>query len=199
MCPPTSPAASPPLRSPSVSAHPLRHSPSTSPQQRSTAAARLSRLMHSSASPHCSAGHACFLPSHAANASHFSRPPSSPLLCSALPRGAACQSPHPRPRRPQRRRPPTPFTSSQSAEPRRNPSPCSSPCSKFLHQAPAPGQPVMPRQSGTLTELDAAPYTCDPAANTRCTRRRGVAQPGRAPGSGPGGRRFESSLPDHLP
>jgi hypothetical protein len=27
---------------------------------------------------------------------------------------------------------------------------------------------------------------------------RGVAQPGRAPGSGPGGRRFESSLPDHL-
>src|SRR5215472_15234913 len=27
---------------------------------------------------------------------------------------------------------------------------------------------------------------------------RGVAQPGRAPGSGPGGRRFKSSLPDHL-
>src|SRR5579859_2038768 len=27
-------------------------------------------------------------------------------------------------------------------------------------------------------------------------RRRGVAQPGRAPGSGPGGRRFKSSLPD---
>src|SRR3954452_6212569 len=26
--------------------------------------------------------------------------------------------------------------------------------------------------------------------------RRGVAQPGRAPGSGPGGRRFESCLPD---
>ena len=26
---------------------------------------------------------------------------------------------------------------------------------------------------------------------------RGVAQPGRAPGSGPGGRRVESSLPDH--
>jgi hypothetical protein len=25
---------------------------------------------------------------------------------------------------------------------------------------------------------------------------RGVAQPGRAPGSGPGGRRFKSSLPD---
>src|ERR1700734_1697719 len=29
-----------------------------------------------------------------------------------------------------------------------------------------------------------------------CPRRRGVAQPGRAPGSGPGGRRFKSSLPD---
>src|SRR5438876_10122692 len=27
-------------------------------------------------------------------------------------------------------------------------------------------------------------------------RCRGVAQPGRAPGSGPGGRRFKSSLPD---
>ena len=29
------------------------------------------------------------------------------------------------------------------------------------------------------------------------TESRGVAQPGRAPGSGPGGRRFKSSLPDH--
>lgn len=28
--------------------------------------------------------------------------------------------------------------------------------------------------------------------------RRGVAQPGRAPGSGPGGRRFKSSLPDQF-
>src|SRR5579859_4997237 len=28
--------------------------------------------------------------------------------------------------------------------------------------------------------------------------RRGVAQPGRAPGSGPGGRRFKSSLPDQI-
>src|SRR5580704_2486089 len=27
---------------------------------------------------------------------------------------------------------------------------------------------------------------------------RGVAQPGRAPGSGPGGRRFKSSLPDQI-
>ena len=30
-----------------------------------------------------------------------------------------------------------------------------------------------------------------------CGKCRGVAQPGRAPGSGPGGRRFKSSLPDH--
>lgn len=30
-------------------------------------------------------------------------------------------------------------------------------------------------------------------------RRRGVAQAGSAPGLGPGGRRFESCLPDHIP
>ena len=34
---------------------------------------------------------------------------------------------------------------------------------------------------------------CSRIANNVC---RGVAQPGRAPGSGPGGRRFKSSLPD---
>src|SRR2546421_4406314 len=32
----------------------------------------------------------------------------------------------------------------------------------------------------------------------RLRHRRGVAQPGRAPGSGPGGRRFKSSLPDQF-
>jgi hypothetical protein len=32
----------------------------------------------------------------------------------------------------------------------------------------------------------------------RSQQRRGVAQPGRAPGSGPGGRRFKSSLPDQF-
>src|SRR5206468_2791350 len=32
--------------------------------------------------------------------------------------------------------------------------------------------------------------------SVRVVSRRGVAQPGRAPGSGPGGRRFKSSLPD---
>src|SRR5437762_4247325 len=36
---------------------------------------------------------------------------------------------------------------------------------------------------------------CKPGTRTIC---RGVAQPGRAPGSGPGGRRFKSSLPDHI-
>jgi hypothetical protein len=34
---------------------------------------------------------------------------------------------------------------------------------------------------------------CSRMKGTNC---RGVAQPGRAPGSGPGGRRFKSSLPD---
>src|SRR5271165_1283214 len=38
----------------------------------------------------------------------------------------------------------------------------------------------------------AAPQRYAPATHVR-----GVAQPGRAPGSGPGGRRFKSSLPDH--
>src|SRR5512146_873894 len=37
-----------------------------------------------------------------------------------------------------------------------------------------------------LTYARNVPFSC-----------RGVAQPGRAPGSGPGGRRFKSSLPDH--
>jgi hypothetical protein len=34
------------------------------------------------------------------------------------------------------------------------------------------------------------------ASSSRPQPSRGVAQPGRAPGSGPGGRRFKSSLPD---
>ena len=41
-------------------------------------------------------------------------------------------------------------------------------------------------------------YTPLRAASPRRLSRRGVAQPGRAPGSGPGGRRFKSSLPDHF-
>src|SRR5213594_446775 len=39
-----------------------------------------------------------------------------------------------------------------------------------------------------------APFSI--AVSTPWKRCRGVAQPGRAPGSGPGGRRFKSSLPD---
>ena len=38
----------------------------------------------------------------------------------------------------------------------------------------------------------------DPEDASKRWNVRGVAQPGRAPGSGPGGRRFKSSLPDHL-
>ena len=41
-------------------------------------------------------------------------------------------------------------------------------------------------------------YGCVRAGKTLQLKIRGVAQPGRAPGSGPGGRRFESSRPDHL-
>ncbi len=37
-----------------------------------------------------------------------------------------------------------------------------------------------------------------PVIAFRFHQRRGVAQPGRAPGSGPGGRRFKSSLPDQF-
>jgi hypothetical protein len=38
---------------------------------------------------------------------------------------------------------------------------------------------------------------CSPSDPNVLPQCRGVAQPGRAPGSGPGGRRFKSSLPDH--
>ena len=50
---------------------------------------------------------------------------------------------------------------------------------------------------------DKAPFRGEKSARQRpmntqfATHVRGVAQPGRAPGSGPGGRRFKSSLPDH--
>ena len=43
---------------------------------------------------------------------------------------------------------------------------------------------------GSARDLSARKHSFQPQV-------RGVAQPGRAPGSGPGGRRFESSLPDH--
>ncbi len=44
--------------------------------------------------------------------------------------------------------------------------------------------------------LGASLRCCPSFRISRRCYRRGVAQPGRAPGSGPGGRRFKSSLPD---
>ncbi len=52
------------------------------------------------------------------------------------------------------------------------------------------------RESDGTTELVC--YNGHGADSALQPVRRGVAQPGRAPGSGPGGRRFKSSLPDHL-
>ncbi len=51
------------------------------------------------------------------------------------------------------------------------------------------------RQDAIISKYSAVSRDADPAASMHS---RGVAQPGRAPGSGPGGRRFKSSLPDHL-
>src|SRR5487761_1206819 len=59
--------------------------------------------------------------------------------------------------------------------------------------------PSASSDSVTLLKASAArifPARAPPHSN-HCSFR-GVAQPGRAPGSGPGGRRFKSSLPDHL-
>src|ERR1035438_10579905 len=50
-------------------------------------------------------------------------------------------------------------------------------------------------QNVILFELQ-SPWRSSRGRNSAVSR--GVAQPGRAPGSGPGGRRFKSSLPDHL-
>ncbi len=51
-------------------------------------------------------------------------------------------------------------------------------------------------QSGSTHPMRATCVTALQPTEHSCIR--GVAQPGRAPGSGPGGRRFESSRPDHL-
>src|SRR5580658_9210675 len=45
-------------------------------------------------------------------------------------------------------------------------------------------------------KLRSKPVRAECSKIGRLTTSRGVAQPGRAPGSGPGGRRFKSSLPD---
>ena len=54
--------------------------------------------------------------------------------------------------------------------------------------------------SGTLNQAHSRGQNAPGSAPSirSATHVRGVAQPGRAPGSGPGGRRFKSSLPDHL-
>src|SRR5207253_1570475 len=46
--------------------------------------------------------------------------------------------------------------------------------------------------------IDGLGPSCYFLAPSRGIKFRGVAQPGRAPGSGPGGRRFKSCLPDQL-
>ena len=50
------------------------------------------------------------------------------------------------------------------------------------------------RSSAKLTPVSNALSLPDTSGSA--VQSRGVAQPGRAPGSGPGGRRFKSSLPD---
>jgi hypothetical protein len=60
-----------------------------------------------------------------------------------------------------------------------------------------------PRMIGDLSDPGAIifVYVCSFKARripSAPRNRRGVAQPGRAPGSGPGGRRFKSSLPDQF-
>src|SRR3984885_4842855 len=54
--------------------------------------------------------------------------------------------------------------------------------------------------NGSALESSCHPYQDDGTGRSTQSKSvdRGVAQPGRAPGSGPGGRRFESSLPDHF-
>jgi hypothetical protein len=56
-----------------------------------------------------------------------------------------------------------------------------------------------PLDSATLIQAQSRGQTrqAAPQRYAPATHVRGVAQPGRAPGSGPGGRRFKSSLPDH--
>src|ERR1035437_6222118 len=69
-----------------------------------------------------------------------------------------------------------------------------------IRNEPEAGRP--PRNtldSATLVQAQSRGQTrqAAPQGYAPATQVRGVAQPGRAPGSGPGGRRFESSLPDH--
>ena len=61
--------------------------------------------------------------------------------------------------------------------------------------APTSNEPEGPAQH-TLFCYNSVVAATNSILPVRRTSSRGVAQPGRAPGSGPGGRRFKSSLPD---
>src|SRR5260370_4034583 len=62
--------------------------------------------------------------------------------------------------------------------------------SACLRASPTKKESSVIRWTWTGTTLSGEQQDRDPT-------RRGVAQPGSAPGSGPGGRRFKSSRPDH--
>jgi hypothetical protein len=68
-------------------------------------------------------------------------------------------------------------------------------CHKFADSR----QPIhLPTLNAIIFEY-ARCWRCGAPSVLRCpSHSRGVAQPGRAPGSGPGGRRFKSSLPDQF-
>ena len=75
---------------------------------------------------------------------------------------------------------------------------CRFPRTMLARPARAGQESPRPLDSATLVEAQSRGQTRQ-AAPRQCalaTQVRGVAQPGRAPGSGPGGRRFKSSLPD---
>jgi hypothetical protein len=59
----------------------------------------------------------------------------------------------------------------------------------------SPRDQIARPQNAILSEFESPHRSC---GRRHPTVSRGVAQPGRAPGSGPGGRRFKSSLPDQL-
>ena len=63
-----------------------------------------------------------------------------------------------------------------------------------LRQNRSASEPNLRAQNAILSEFESPRHSRGVRHSVVC---RGVAQPGRAPGSGPGGRRFKSSLPDH--
>ena len=75
---------------------------------------------------------------------------------------------------------------------------CRFPRTMLARPARAGQESPRPLDSATLVEAQSRGKTrqAAPRRYALATQVRGVAQPGRAPGSGPGGRRFKSSLPD---